>query len=94
MAATIPPQFRDLLETKKAFAHLATLMPDGSPQVSVVWIGVDGDEVVVAHLGARHRLAHPGGGLRHGVGAEVDGRHGVNPLPAPAGKGRVRGCGC
>jgi len=42
MAATIPPQFRDLLETKKAFAHLSTLMPDGSPQVTPVWFDFDG----------------------------------------------------
>ena len=37
MAAEIPAHFRDLLETK-AFAHLATLMPDGSPQVTPVWV--------------------------------------------------------
>lgn len=30
--------------------HLVTLNPDGSPQVSAVWIGVDGDEIVVAHM--------------------------------------------
>ena len=30
-------QYRDLLTEKKAFAHLATLMPDGSPQVTPVW---------------------------------------------------------
>jgi PPOX class probable F420-dependent enzyme len=42
MAVTIPPQFRDLLETKKAFAHLATIMPDGSPQVTPVWFDFDG----------------------------------------------------
>jgi PPOX class probable F420-dependent enzyme len=30
--------------------HLTTLNPDGSPQVTVVWIGVDGDELVSAHL--------------------------------------------
>lgn len=29
------------------FAHLATLMPDGSPQVSVVWIDVDDDTILV-----------------------------------------------
>ena len=33
----IPAQFRDLLEQKKAFAHLATIMPNGSPQVTPVW---------------------------------------------------------
>jgi PPOX class probable F420-dependent enzyme len=35
--ATIPDAFLDLLQQKKAFAHLATLMPDGSPQVTPVW---------------------------------------------------------
>ena len=45
MATTIPPQFRDLLETKKAFAHLATLLPDGSPQVTPVWFDFDGTDL-------------------------------------------------
>jgi PPOX class probable F420-dependent enzyme len=30
-------QYRDLLDDKKAFAHLATIMPDGTPQVTPVW---------------------------------------------------------
>ena len=29
------------------FAHLATLMPDGSPQSVPVWIGRDGDRIVI-----------------------------------------------
>ena len=33
----IPSAYLDLLEQKQAFAHLATLMPDGSPQVTPVW---------------------------------------------------------
>jgi hypothetical protein len=37
MAATIPDNFRDLLRDKKAFANLATVMPDGTPQVTPVW---------------------------------------------------------
>jgi PPOX class probable F420-dependent enzyme len=35
--ATIPDKYLDLLGTKKAFANLATVMPDGSPQVTPVW---------------------------------------------------------
>ena len=35
--ATDPENYRDLFEQKKAFASLATLMPDGSPQVTPVW---------------------------------------------------------
>jgi len=34
---TIPEKFLPILTNKKAFAHLATLMPDGSPQVTPVW---------------------------------------------------------
>lgn len=30
--------------------HLVTLNPDGDPQVSAVWIGLDDDEIVVAHM--------------------------------------------
>lgn len=30
--------------------HLVTVNPDGSPQASVVWVGVEGDEIVVGHL--------------------------------------------
>jgi PPOX class probable F420-dependent enzyme len=33
----IPDQFLDLLQQKKAFASLATVMPDGTPQVTPVW---------------------------------------------------------
>lgn len=33
----IPNKFLDLLQQKKAFAFLATMMPDGSPQVTPVW---------------------------------------------------------
>ena len=46
MAITIPDPFRDLL-TKKAFASLATVMADGSPQVTPVWFDFDGTHVRV-----------------------------------------------
>jgi PPOX class probable F420-dependent enzyme len=36
--AQIPDNYLDLLQQKKAFGHLATLMPDGSPQVTPVWV--------------------------------------------------------
>jgi PPOX class probable F420-dependent enzyme len=34
---TIPDKYLDLLQQKTAFASLATVMPDGSPQVTPVW---------------------------------------------------------
>ena len=33
----IPAKYLDLLRDKKSFAHLATVMPDGTPQVTPVW---------------------------------------------------------
>jgi PPOX class probable F420-dependent enzyme len=35
--AAIPAEYLDLVEQKKAFAHLATIMPNGTPQVTPVW---------------------------------------------------------
>jgi PPOX class probable F420-dependent enzyme len=38
-----------------ALAHLVTVNEDGSPQVAVVWAGLDGDELVSAHLDGRQK---------------------------------------
>ena len=42
--AAIPDQYKDLLQ-KKAFAHLGTVMKDGSPQVTPIWFDYDGTHV-------------------------------------------------
>jgi len=46
MAAQIPASYRDLFD-KQAFGNLGTLMPDGSPQVTPVWVDYDGKYVIV-----------------------------------------------
>jgi PPOX class probable F420-dependent enzyme len=38
-----------------ALGHLVTLNEDGSPQVTCVWVGVDGDDLVTAHLNPSQR---------------------------------------
>jgi PPOX class probable F420-dependent enzyme len=43
--AAIPDKYLDLLQLKKAFANLATLMPDGSPQVTPVWLDYAGGAI-------------------------------------------------
>ena len=48
----IPESHSDIL-AKQAFAHLCTLMPDGSPQASPVWVDTDGDLVVVNSAAGR-----------------------------------------
>ncbi len=40
----------------RGLAHLVTLEPDGRPQVSIVWVGLDGDEIVAAHLPEHRKI--------------------------------------
>ena len=46
MSQAIPEKYRDLFE-KPAFGHLATLNPDGSPQVTPVWLDVEDGLILV-----------------------------------------------
>jgi PPOX class probable F420-dependent enzyme len=44
--ASIPAAYRDLFE-RETFAGFATVMPDGTPQVTPVWIDYDGEHLLV-----------------------------------------------
>jgi PPOX class probable F420-dependent enzyme len=46
MPIALSPEAKQLID-RPNFAHLATLMPDGSPQSVPVWIGREGDHVVI-----------------------------------------------
>lgn len=52
---TLPESARALLESA-ALAHLVTLERDGRPQVSIVWVGLDGEEIVAAHLPEHRKI--------------------------------------
>ena len=52
--AGLPEAARELIESG-ALGHLVTLGPDGSPQVTCIWVGLDGDELVSGHLAASQR---------------------------------------
>jgi PPOX class probable F420-dependent enzyme len=52
---TLSPAARTLLESD-ALAHLVTLGSNGSPQVTCIWVGLDGDEIVSGHLGPQRKL--------------------------------------
>jgi len=54
MAASIPEKFMDLFN-KKAFANLATLMPDGSPQVTPTWCDYDGKHILINSARGRQK---------------------------------------
>ena len=53
--AAIPDSARSLLQSDR-LAHLVTVNPDGSPQISLVWVDLEGDEIVLAHLGAGRKI--------------------------------------
>jgi len=52
---TIPESVRTLVDTGP-LAHLTTLNRDGSPQVTVVWVAIEGDEIVSAHLSVHQKI--------------------------------------
>jgi len=45
----LPRELRALIASGP-MAHLSTINADGSPQVTVIWIGLDGDEIVSGHM--------------------------------------------
>jgi PPOX class probable F420-dependent enzyme len=53
--AALHPEARSLLESD-ALAHLVTLNRDGSPQVTCVWVGLEGDEIVSGHMERRLKV--------------------------------------
>jgi PPOX class probable F420-dependent enzyme len=52
---SLPDELRRLIESGP-MAHLSTINPDGSPQVTVIWIGLDGDAVVSGHMSYHRKL--------------------------------------
>ena len=55
--SVLPESARELLESD-ALAHMVTLNRDGSPQVTIVWVGLDGDEIVSAHLSRHQKVSN------------------------------------
>jgi PPOX class probable F420-dependent enzyme len=51
----IPQSVRDEI-THGPLAHLTTLNKDGSPQVTVIWVGIDDEEFVIGHLALHQKI--------------------------------------
>jgi len=66
------PAARALIESGK-LAHLVTLAGDGSPRVAIIWVGLEGDEIVAGHLDRRqHKLRNIAADPRVAVSIESD----------------------
>ncbi|AXI78260.1 PPOX class F420-dependent oxidoreductase [Peterkaempfera bronchialis] len=54
MSVQLSAKAKELLDAK-SFATLATVQPDGSPQLSVVWVKRDGDDVLISTVEGRRK---------------------------------------
>lgn len=63
--------------TAGRLAHFVTLNSDGSPQVSVVWIGLEGDDIVIGHLMGGRKVINIARDPRVALTVEADG---ANPV--------------
>jgi PPOX class probable F420-dependent enzyme len=57
MSAALPEPAKQLLNSAE-HATIATINPDGQPQLSVVWVTVDGDDVLVSTIKGRRKYAN------------------------------------
>src|SRR2546422_4675973 len=67
------------------FAHMATLMPDGSPQVTPVWVDLEGDRILVNSAEGRTKP----GNVRRDPRVAISITSGENPYAAAFVRGRV-----
>jgi PPOX class probable F420-dependent enzyme len=63
--------------TAGRLGHLVTINPDGSPQVSVVWIGLDGEEIVAGHLMGGRKVTNIARDPRVALTVEADGANAI-----------------
>ena len=72
----IPESVRAVLEGPH-LAHLVTLESDGRPQVSIVWVGLDGEEIVCGHLPEHRKLRNIRRDPRVALSIETETRNAV-----------------
>lgn len=84
MPAKLSDGVRRLFEGAN-FAHLATLMPDGSPQVTPVWVDLDGDRILVNTAEGRAKPRN----VRRDPRVAVSITNQANPYAAAFIRGRV-----
>jgi PPOX class probable F420-dependent enzyme len=61
--------------TSGNLAHLVTIEPDGSPHVTIVWVGLDDDEIVAGHLGIWRKVRNIRGDSRVALSIETGGKN-------------------
>jgi PPOX class probable F420-dependent enzyme len=69
---SIPDSARAVIESGR-LAHLVTINRDASPHVTVVWVGLDGDDIVIGKLMRDQKIANIGRDPRVALSIEADG---------------------
>lgn len=85
MSAELGPEVRALLSGRN-MAHVGTLMPDGAPQVTPVWIAVEGGDRLAVFTGERSAKAR---NLRRDGRVAISIADEVNPYRSAMIRGRV-----
>jgi PPOX class probable F420-dependent enzyme len=76
--------------TAGRLAHLVTLQPDGTPQVTCVWVGLEDDEIVSGHLMASRKVQNIRRDPRVVLSMEAAGRsHGLDHYLVVHGTARI-----
>jgi PPOX class probable F420-dependent enzyme len=56
-SVTLSPEVRDVVESGR-LAHFTTIAKDGRPHTTIVWVGLDGDDVVIGKLTSDQKVAN------------------------------------
>jgi PPOX class probable F420-dependent enzyme len=76
--------------TSGRLAHLTTVNTDGSPQMSAVWTGIDGDQIVVAHMMGGRKVQNIAADPRVALSVEAEGSNPVGLTHHLVIRGRAR----
>jgi len=69
--ADLHPKAREVVESSR-LAHMVTLNPDGTPQVSCIWVGMDGEQIVSGHLPRNQKVKNVERDGRVAISIETD----------------------
>jgi len=72
MGVTLTTEARAVIESGR-LAHFTTVSRDGRPHTTVVWVGLDGDEIVVGKLAPDQKVANLTRDSRVSISMEADG---------------------
>ncbi len=85
----MPESVRAVVESGR-LAHLVTINADGSPHVTLVWVGLDGDEIVIGKLAPDQKLRNIGRDERVSLSIEAEGeQYGMQHYLVVEGTARV-----